>query len=166
MTIVIGVLFAALQLALWAALRRRIDALPLRIAALVRRERIDAGEQAATTLQEATAARVGPLVNALRIYHDQMRQDLVGQLAGAERRTDAAGTALATGFALVRELRTACDELLACSRTYEPSAARATRPDSPVAKDDADDEPTTIASRHAIPPPPVSQARALPQETQ
>ncbi len=151
----IGTIALALQVALWLTLRRKIDAMPQRFAGLVRRERIDAAEQAQTLLQEATAAKIGPLVSALRIYHDQMRQDLQGQLAQQERRrqdaegrVNEAGAALAAALTLLRELRAALDRVAGCSGAHEPSTARPAIPAGP----DTEDERRTFES----PPPAIS----------
>jgi hypothetical protein len=110
----------AVTLALVFALHRRLDGLPLRIWSIAKKERAQDEGAAVTALQEATAARVGPIVSSLRTYHEQLAASSRAQVADAEmrarvaeRRSSDAGVALDAASALVRELRALRDAELA-----------------------------------------------------
>jgi hypothetical protein len=108
----------ALALALLIAAHRRLDALPLRIWSIAKKERVQDEGAAVTALQEATAARVGPIVTSLKAYHEQIAATFRAQVADAqmrariaERRSSEAGVALRTASELVREARALRDDL-------------------------------------------------------
>jgi hypothetical protein len=131
----------ALALALLVAAHRRLDGLPLRIWSIAKRERDEREGAAVTALQEATAARVGPIVSSLRSYHEQIAATLRVQVADAEmrarvaeRRSSEAGVALRAASELVREARALRDDLArllpagvipARALAAEPAEARA-----------------------------------------
>jgi hypothetical protein len=128
-------LSAGLNLALWGALYRAVDGLPFRIFNLARKERAADEALALTVLQEAAAAKVGPLVQGIRAYHDQLDAGLRAQIAEAEvrarvteRRSSDAGVALSTASALVCDLR----ELLGLAhrRPSLPAPAGAEAPEA------------------------------------
>jgi hypothetical protein len=120
MDIVTVVLYAglALTLALIVTVHWRLDGLPLRIWSIAKKERDEGQGAAVTALQEATAARVGPIVNSIRSYHEQIAATLRVQVADAEmrarvaeRRSSEAGVALRAASELVREARALRDDL-------------------------------------------------------
>jgi hypothetical protein len=132
---------ATLNLALWGALYRRLDGLPERIFALARRQRAADQARALTVLQEMAAARVGPLVQGLRVYHEQLDADLRGRIAAAElrarvteRSSSEAGVALSAASTLVRELRALLDGVtgLAAPAVGEARDARDTVETAPA----------------------------------
>ena len=110
--IVIVCVSACLNLALWAALFRRLDGLPLRIWSMAKKDRADGESYALTLLQERTAARVGAIVSLLRTHEEHVADAFRAQVAEAEirariseRRSSEAGVALSVASGLVRELR-------------------------------------------------------------
>jgi hypothetical protein len=120
MDIVMLVLCAgfALTLALGFAVHRRLDGLPLRIWSIAKKERAQDEGAAVTALQEATAAKVGPIVTSLKAYHEQIAAGFRAQVADAqmrariaERQSSEAGVALRTASELVREARALREEL-------------------------------------------------------
>ncbi len=109
---------AALNLALWVALWRKVDELPAAFLALARRERADAEARALTVLQEMAAARVTSITLSLQSLEEQHiernrneRAEAEVRARVAERRAHDTGTALAPAGALVRELRATLDAL-------------------------------------------------------
>jgi len=80
-----------LSLALLAGLHRKLDALPPRVWSIAKQERAREGNQALTALREATAAKVGAITSALRLYEEEVGRDR-RTAARAAGRADAAGT--------------------------------------------------------------------------
>jgi hypothetical protein len=95
-----------------ALLSWRIDAIPRRIVALIKNERVRDEGQAQAILMEAAALKLGPLLAGIRTYHEQMNASLRAQIADAEmrarmseRRASDATTYLGAASTLVAELR-------------------------------------------------------------
>ena len=110
--IVIVCLGAALNLALFVALHRRLDALPARVLALAKAERAEGEARALASLGEAASAKVATITLSLRGYEEQIADRAREALAAAEirarlaeRRSNDAATALGAASQLVRELR-------------------------------------------------------------
>jgi hypothetical protein len=169
----------ALALALLVAVHRRLDGLPLRIWSIAKKERAQDESAAVTALQEATAARVGPIVTSIRAHEEQIAAIFRTQVAEAqmrariaERQSSDAGVALRAASELVREARALRDDLarLLPGRVVSmraPAAARAAPllPPAPRAPDaesedsgawpnelrpsDADGEHTRVGPRPA-----------------
>jgi hypothetical protein len=110
--IVIVCLVAALDLALFVTLYRRLDALPARVLALAKAERAEGEARALNSLGEAASAKVATITLSLRRYEEQLADRAREALAAAEirarlseRRSMDAATALGSASQLVRELR-------------------------------------------------------------
>jgi hypothetical protein len=108
----------ALTLALVVAVHHKVDALPPRIWSIAKQERAQDAGAAVTALQEATAARVGPIVVSIRAYEEQIAATFRAQVADAqmrariaERQSSEAGVALRAASELVREARVLRDDL-------------------------------------------------------
>jgi hypothetical protein len=124
--IVIVCVGTGLNLALWAGLYLRLDGMPLRIWGMARKERAEGDSRDAIALQEAAAAKVGAIVNALRAYQEEVAKAYRAQLAEAdvrtricERRSSEAGVALSGATVLVRELRGILDRVAVPSETID-----------------------------------------------
>ncbi len=107
-----------LALLLLIAIHHRLAILPTALSIVARRERIDGEARAMTALQEAAAAKVGPITTSLRALAEQSEarnRDAVAaaelRARVAERRASEAASALGAASELVRELRMTLDGL-------------------------------------------------------
>lgn len=194
--IVVVCLSAALNLALWAALYRKLDRFPAALRAQVRRERAEAQAEAMTVLQAAAALKVGAITAALRareeeaatLYRDEVAAaDLRTRIA--ERRAADAAPMLRTASELLRQLRELLNPLVAAAgkRTVPPPPepdpdARPTLETAPPAScappplpagDEPEEELTTFydapeggVPRPVMRPPPNNASPAEPSEAQ
>jgi hypothetical protein len=138
--IVILCVSACLNLALWAALYRRLDGLPLRLWSMAKTDREAGDSRALTLLQERTAAKVGDIVSSLRTHEEHVADAFRAQVAEAEirarvseRRSSEAGVALSVASGLVRELRELLDGPLESPRAPLPSVHAVTEGRATVA---------------------------------
>lgn len=116
--LVVVCLGAGLNLALWAALWRKVDNLPAAFLALTRRERANGEAHALTVLQEMAAGKVAAITLSLRSLEEQHiernrneRAEAELRARVAERRASEAVPLLGTAAELARELRRTLDEL-------------------------------------------------------
>jgi hypothetical protein len=130
--IVIGVVGAVLNLALWGAVYFKLSELPASVGRIVQRDRVADETRALDTLQAMAAARLGGLVVGIQTYHGEMATRLNAQVAAAdtrarliERRASEAGVALYTATTLVRQLRGLLDDLSSASAPVPPERTSA-----------------------------------------
>jgi len=116
--ILIVSLGAALNLALWGAVYRKLDGIPHHVWKAAQRDRAADETRALDVLQAAAASRLGGLVIGVQTYHEQLAGLARAQVADAEvrarmteRRAADAGIALDAASALVRDLRTLAEDL-------------------------------------------------------
>jgi len=110
----------ALVVVLLVAIYRRLGALPIALRAQVKRERAVGQAQALTALQEAAAAKVGPITASIRAYEEgaatRYREEVAAaevRARMAERRASNAVPVLGAASELVRDLRRTLDDVLA-----------------------------------------------------
>jgi hypothetical protein len=103
---------AGLNLALWGALYRLVDGLPLRLALLLKERRAADEAHALAVLEAAASAKVHAQTLSLRAHDEELAQRHRDAVAAAElrahvaeRRSAGAVSALDAASALVRELR-------------------------------------------------------------
>jgi hypothetical protein len=179
--ILIVCLSMALNLALWSALYRVLDGVPLRIFSLSRQDRAADEAHALAVLEAAAAARVNVLTLSLRSYDEQLAERSREAVAAAElrarvaeRRSTDAVSALGAASALVRELRTLVTDLP--PRELPPPPGVAPRSSPPALRDsgesgawvsdrpsDAEGDRTrigTLPSREALGLPPTEAVAA------
>jgi hypothetical protein len=116
--IVVTVVSAALNLALWGVVYHKLRHLPPSVWRVAQRERLAEAACALDTLQTMAAARLGALLVGVQTYHSEMATLLNAERAAAdgrarilERRASEAGIALDTATTLVREARALLDDL-------------------------------------------------------
>jgi len=153
--VVCGSVALGLCLALLLGLHRKLDALPARVWSIAKQERARDESHAQTALREATAAKVGTITSALRLYEEEIGERSRAQVAEAEKRARVAerrladaGTALEAGAVLVRELRALLDELHA-KRAPDPKPAGAAQLAAPQAAET--DERKTMEAPAPVP---------------
>lgn len=159
----IEIAMMGLCLALLVAVYVRLSGLPRGVSEIVRQERARETSRAQSALQEATAVRVGAIVQALRAHEDELVVSLRVQIADAqararvaERRESDVGAALGAAVDLVRDLYTLRDQV-------REMLSRAALP--PLVSNDGDQRETTELPRPAAPGlAPPGSAVPLPSE--
>jgi hypothetical protein len=177
--VVIVVVFVSIVVGLGFVLllriQREIAGMPARVWSIAKQERAKDDSQALAVLQEAAAGKVIAITAALRLYEEELAATSRAQIADAEkrariaeRRLSEAGAPMEAATQLVRELRTALDELRAprAAPTDEaasaapaerdqrptvempkPPASCAPRPDDAAEEDEDTEEMTKVAAR-------------------
>jgi hypothetical protein len=155
--VVIAVVFVSIVVGLGFVLllriQREVAGLPARVWSIAKQERAKDDSHALAVLQEAAAGKVIAITAALRLYEEELAATSRAQIADAEkrariaeRRQSEAGAPMEAATQLVRELRTALDELRA-ARPAPPHEA------PPAAPAEPDQRPTV-----EMPKPPASCA--------
>lgn len=131
-SIVVGLGFVLLL-----RIQREVAGLPARVWSIARQERARDDSHALAVLQEAAAGKVIAITAALRLYEEELAATSRAQVADAEkrariaeRRQSEAGAPMEAATLLVRELRSALDELRA-GRAAPPDEAPPTTPAEP-----------------------------------
>jgi hypothetical protein len=181
--IVIVSLGAALHLALWGALYRKLSELPLSVWKIGQRNRMADETRALDLLQAMAATKLGGLVIGVQTYHDELAALTKAQTADAEvrarlneRRVSEVGATLDAASDLLRRLRGLVDDLagaLARARVTLPPE-KSTAPDVDLAAEDANratmemypsEETTTVADHPLRAIGAFAPARTLPVAT-
>jgi hypothetical protein len=152
--IVIAVVSAMLNLALWGAVYHKLRHLPPSVWRVAQLERLAEAARALDTLQAMAAARLGALLVGVQTYHSEMATLLNAERAAAdvrarilERRASEAGIALDTATTLVREVRALLEHLEApLARASVPA-----RPERTTAPDDDGDANRATVEMTRIP---------------